>query len=237
MSSRKRKKQTPDSRLKCVPGPFGCYQHDERGVVRIGLTDEGRAELERWLVKYPKPVSVLKSKAWRVYETALDVGLGLDEVEQLCFEGAVLAMGRFNPAVTAEFCTYAGWWMRGAVDKAIYKHCPYFKHGFQISSLNRPATQGGSNDSVMTVEDLLAAKGGSEVDTLEVAMVRESLAKALPDPKYRQIVAAIYGLDGRGGRTMREVGAELGLTTSRVQQINAISLKRLTDHLRHLVAA
>jgi Sigma-70, region 4 len=52
-------------------------------------------------------------------------------------------------------------------------------------------------------------------------------------PRERRVVALRYGLDGQPGRTFREIGAELGHSSSRAREFLHDVLYRICDVVRH----
>jgi RNA polymerase primary sigma factor len=72
------------------------------------------------------------------------------------------------------------------------------------------------------------------VDDLEILHVRDLTAQL--DERERHVIQAHYGL-GRPGRTLSDIGAELGLTAERVRQIEVAALARLRAILSEPAAA
>jgi RNA polymerase primary sigma factor len=59
--------------------------------------------------------------------------------------------------------------------------------------------------------------------------LKEDIGKMLDllTPRERRVIELRYGLDDERGRTLKEVGAELGLTKERIRQIERRALAKL----------
>jgi RNA polymerase primary sigma factor len=71
------------------------------------------------------------------------------------------------------------------------------------------------------------------------SLLREELSKALESltPRERRIIELRFGLDNEYGRTLEEVGTELGLSKERIRQIEKEALAKLRhpSHSRELI--
>ena len=76
------------------------------------------------------------------------------------------------------------------------------------------------------IEDVNAA--GPEAETA-LRLRSTELARALSQlkPRLQRVLVLRYGLDGSGGRTLEQVGAELGITRERVRQLETRALREL----------
>lgn len=108
---------------------------------------------------------------------------------------------------------------------------------FSISSLDKEINV-GDEGSQTTMGNLLMDEDGAESDYLLYENdVKTQITKLLDTlkPRDRQIMIALFGLDGKVPRNLVEVGAELTppLTHERVRQIKAKTLLLLKNKLRN----
>jgi RNA polymerase sigma factor (sigma-70 family) len=88
-------------------------------------------------------------------------------------------------------------------------------------------------DSVERKADRLVDDRKAHEDEREVhkAMAREveRVLGALP-PRHALVLRLRFGFDGGGGRSLQQIGRELGVTRERVRQIERSAMKRLKPH-------
>ncbi|MCZ7587768.1 MAG: sigma-70 family RNA polymerase sigma factor [Gaiella sp.] len=187
--------------------------------------------------------------------------------------GLMRAADKFDWTMGFKLSTYATWWIRQAVQRALAEQSRTIRlpvHiadqvrrvqrarralGQQLSrdptfdeiaaevdltplrvselldlvqdhvSLETPV---GDGESVMSdlIEDPNAA--GPEAETA-LRLRSTELARALAQlkPRLQKVLVLRYGLDGSGGRTLEQVGAELGITRERVRQLETRALREL----------
>jgi len=76
-----------------------------------------------------------------------------------------------------------------------------------------------------------AADMAGEIDRVTEQVQVETLVAALP-PRLRDVISWRYGLDKAGGATFQEIGARLGVSKQRAEQLHAEALLRLADPAR-----
>ena len=187
--------------------------------------------------------------------------------------GLMRAVDKFDWTMGFKLSTYATWWIRQAVQRALAEQSRTIRlpvHiadqvrrvqrarralGQQLSrdptfdeiaaeveltplrvselldlvqdhvSLETPV---GDGESVMSdlIEDTNAV--GPEAETA-LRLRSTELARALAQlkPRLQRVLVLRYGLDGSGGRTLEQVGAELGITRERVRQLETRALREL----------
>jgi RNA polymerase primary sigma factor len=187
--------------------------------------------------------------------------------------GLMRAVDKFDWTMGFKLSTYATWWIRQAVQRALAEQSRTIRlpvHiadqvrrvqrarralGQQLSrdptfdeiaaeteltpkrvqdlldlvqdhvSLETPV---GDGESVMSdlIEDTSAI--GPEAETA-LRLRSTELARALAQlkPRLQRVLVLRYGLDGTNGRTLEQVGVELGITRERVRQLETRALREL----------
>jgi RNA polymerase primary sigma factor len=193
--------------------------------------------------------------------------------------GLIKAVERFDPRKGAKLSTYAAWWIKQAMRRAVlrqgrtvrlseHQHGQLLKmrraearlemilgrepsveelaeelevHPRRIGRLRAMLNGGVSLDAPLDrddeerrVGDIIAdqnvAAPYENIDTAARVRLLGAVMQGL-DQREQRILRERFGLDGRAGRTLDEVGAKLGVTRERVRQIQELALKKLRREL------
>lgn len=165
---------------------------------------------------------------------------GLLDFEDLISEGTlglIHALDRFDPDRGLRFSSYAvkciwGFILRG--HRNLYRefwkaqNSCYDVPTFTISIFRKDLTKdekiryvAGLDDHGVNAEDIIG--------NANLSMIAKRLLAVSMTERERKIVVERFGLDGKGKRTLEEIGRELGLSRERVRRLQARVLKRAQE--------
>ena len=244
---------------------------EERELAR--LKDEGDEGARRKLIESNLRLVMSITRNY----TRADVAL-LDLIQEGNL-GLMRAVDKFDWTMGFKLSTYATWWIRQAVQRALAEQSRTIRLPVHIADQVRRVqrarrtlgqelgrdptfdeiateteltakrvhellelvqdhvsleTPVGDGESVMSdlIEDTSAE--GPEAETA-LRLRSTELARALSQlkPRLQRVLILRYGLDGTSGRTLEQVGVELGITRERVRQLETRALREL----RHVAPA
>lgn len=141
--------------------------------------------------------------------------------------GLMKAAEKFEPERGFKFSTYATWWIRQSITRAIADQGRTIRIPVHlVESINRVKKTAGDllhkNGREPTVEEIAAALDMEPDKVRELLHVLKSLT-----PREERVITLRFGLEDGRARTLEELGKEFNVTRERVRQIEAKALRKL----------
>lgn len=172
------------------------------------------------LVEAARPLALWTAKQYR------GKGLDFDELVSAAFEGLAKAARCFRFAEGYEFKTYAQWWVRQAIVRALGKNrhagFKWVPEGFKARKRTRPVYRDDNGEPGPMLHEVLPDRGPGPQAEVAGGDQWAALMRVLP-PKWRAIAEARFRYD----LTLDETGDFLGLTRERVRQLEVRLLERI----------
>lgn len=222
----------------------------EEEICASKLSRGDRREKERLIVSNLRFVVSIAVK----YQ---NLGLPLMDLINEGNMGLLRAVGKFDVTKGFKFISYARWWIRHFILKAIFEQSTSIKlplkYATQLSkrdeledtytvqklkkiyrpvSLDQRLSEDNNSDTIMDLVD------DSKYDLPEKMAIEENLKDIIDEvmrklkPIERDVISRHFGLNGKRALTLKEIGERYNLTKERIRQIEHTALDKLRYPMR-----
>ncbi len=181
------------------------------------------------------------------------VGITLADLVQEGCTGLMIAAGRFDPKRGFRFTTYAFYWVKQTMYRALHNQCSLIRWPVYRAVTLIPAMIKRREDGLKPGEKpvhsfdgkiqrrlwMLSLAAENPIDLTVRHQARAAIETTLLQLKRKQrlIVERRYGLNNGDEETLESIGLDMGLTRERIRQIQEKALLRLRLPLSELVRA
>lgn len=153
------------------------------------------------------------------------MGLPLEDIIAFGNIGLFEAAERFDPDKGVKFITFAVWYVRAEIQKALNDlsrvvRIPSHKTATEEQHIKSIHTPVGDDENKETYADRYLAADSTK-SARDTADLRFDLARALDQlkPKQREALVRFYGIDREYAQCMDQIAEEMGVTGERARQL------------------
>jgi RNA polymerase primary sigma factor len=173
--------------------------------------------------------------------------LGYMDIEDLINEGnlgLMHAAEKFNPSTGNKFITYAVWWIRAYIQKAIretstgikfpsHKFDEMKKSKWKLARLDKAV---GKDEEKATLADFIVDERiMNPEESFLIHQTELELKQFIKElkPNEKAVIIKRYGLDGKDPMTLSEIGSILGFSKERIRQLESRALNQLKKNFTY----
>jgi len=166
--------------------------------------------------------------------------------------GLIRAVDKFDVEKGFKFISYARWWIRHYILKAIFEQSTSIKLPLKYATQLSKRDEGGDTEMVQKLKQIyrpvsldqkLSEDGNSDTildlvddsryEVPEKAVMEKNLREIINDvmkklkPIEQDVISRHFGLNGKRPLTLKEIGEKYNLTKERIRQIEHTALDKL----------
>lgn len=152
------------------------------------------------------------------------------KIEDLIMEGNIALMTaaqKFDPSKNVRFCTYAVWWIKNAICKALSKKIKTSSWTAARLDVDYKASEDDDNQPLVNYFPDEKYLGPEQLAVNNNMVKFIDAALAVLKPKEREVIKCRFGFDNGECMTLEEIGKLLGHTKEGIRQIEKSGLNKL----------
>ncbi|MBP5447408.1 MAG: sigma-70 family RNA polymerase sigma factor [Treponema sp.] len=154
------------------------------------------------------------------------------KIEDLIMEGNIALMTaaqKFDPSKNVRFCTYAVWWIKNAICKALSKKIKTSSWTAARLDVDYKASEDDDNQPLVNYFPDEKYLGPEQLAVNNNMVELVDAALAVLKPKEREVIKCRFGFDNGECMTLEQIGKILGHTKEGIRQIEKSGLKKLRE--------
>lgn len=194
------------------------------------------ALVEAWLKKWPHPLAFIWRRWPNLVRMAYHHGFTDDDINAACMEAGLNAARLFDPARGIRFTSFVCWHLRAGAERLVSRAVAdeQRRGGAKVVSLSAPVRGDRRDDELVgSIPAADARERPAERAELAAAVWRVICAR-VPNPTHRLAVELRWGLNGHERHSLVEVGELIGVSRTRVMQIEEAVIEKCREDLERL---
>ncbi len=208
-----------------VHGPYAETWYDQADqVYRVRLTEDGKARVGDYLLRYPNPIALLISLWPATYRAARAAHFSEEEINALCLEGVAMAFVRYDPTRGAAIGTAIAWSIRAAVGTALRQASRATSH---IESGQIPLASQVENGAECRGQEVLGNVCSPTMESEHAEDLHHYLALVNLSANERYVLMLRFGLANGLPLSNAAVGWAMGLSAERIRQLLDRAIRKI----------